>query len=55
LIFQVQDVKNNILIGWYALTADCIREGLRVVPLRDQYFYTLQESFLLCHVQEIKG
>ena len=35
------------LIGWYSIPATCLREGFRVVPLRDEYFNTIKNSYLL--------
>jgi len=51
LIFQVVDEESKGLLGWYSVPVNCIREGYRVIPLKNQYMYEIVDSYLLVHSQ----
>ncbi|KRX02565.1 PLC-like phosphodiesterase, TIM beta/alpha-barrel domain [Pseudocohnilembus persalinus] len=51
LCFQVIDTNQSNLIGWYALPCNCIRQGYRVIPLKDELFNTINNSYIFCKVQ----
>lgn len=54
IIFQAVNKINQNLLGWYALPVSCIRQGYRVVPLRDEFFNTIKNSYLFCHIKLVR-
>ena len=55
LVFQVfdQDKLSNEKIGSFALPVNCIRNGYRVVPLRNTIdFKFIEHSFIFCHIEK---
>ncbi|KRX06806.1 PLC-like phosphodiesterase, TIM beta/alpha-barrel domain [Pseudocohnilembus persalinus] len=51
LVFQAISVGKGQkhLLGWFAMPCNALRQGYRVVPLRDEHFCTIQNSYLLIH------
>jgi hypothetical protein len=41
---------NKVLIGQYALPINCIRQGYRVVPLRNTKFRFIADCFLFARI-----
>ena len=48
IVFKIFDDDNTILC-WNALPIECLKEGIRVVEMKDPQLKELQGSSLLCH------
>ncbi|EAS01168.2 phosphatidylinositol-specific phospholipase C, X domain protein (macronuclear) [Tetrahymena thermophila SB210] len=54
ILFQVVNNCHQSLLGWYSIAFNNIRQGYRVVPLRDGYFNTIKNSFVLCEISIVR-
>ncbi|KAL4494961.1 hypothetical protein ABPG72_015661 [Tetrahymena utriculariae] len=54
VLFQVVNNCHQSLLGWYSIAFNNIRQGFRVVPLRDGYFNTIKNSFVLCEISIVR-
>jgi hypothetical protein len=54
LLFQCINTSTGGLIGWFALPFNCVRQGFRVIPLRDGFFNVIKNSFILCEITIVK-
>lgn len=51
LLFCVYNENGDNLISWNSFPLQLVREGYRVVPLRDEYNNEIGASFLVAHVR----
>ncbi|KAL4450891.1 hypothetical protein ABPG74_011733 [Tetrahymena malaccensis] len=54
ILFQVVNSSHQSLLGWYSIAFNNIRQGFRVVPLRDGFFNTVKNSFVLCEISIVR-
>ena len=51
VIFQVWDfdkVGSKTKLGWYSIPVQCIRQGYRIIPLKNDSLEIIQSSSLFC-------